>query len=82
MNLPKVDDWTVDEIKDALRDAPDIASVNATATHYAREVRVLEQSSEQEHRTMAIQIKNLARYRRTAIAQDQRRGRMEGQKYA
>lgn len=69
--LPGIDDWTITEIKDALRQAPDLASVNATATRFAKEVRALEQSNDQDHRTMAIQIKNLATFRRRAIKQEQ-----------
>ena len=59
-----IDDWTVGEIKDALRAAPDSASLNATARHYARQVNELATSKDKGHRVMAIQIKNLAGVRR------------------
>jgi len=61
------DDWIVDEIKSALYRAPDAASVNATAVHYKKDVLALERSDDPEKRVMAIQIKNLAAYRRLCI---------------
>lgn len=61
------DDWIVDEIKSALYRAPDIASVNATAVHYKADVLALEQSHDPTNHVFAIQIKNLAAYRRLCI---------------
>lgn len=60
VKLPKTDDWIVDEIKDALRAAPDIASVNATVRHFAKNVLAMERSRVELDRDMAAQIKNLA----------------------
>ena len=59
-----VDDWVVDEIKDALRRAPDLPSLNACATHYAAKIAVLKKSPIREHRTQAIIINNLIVSRR------------------
>lgn len=70
LNLPKIDDWIVTEIKDALNAAPTIADVNDVVRHFAANVAALEQSETPEHRTMAIQIKNLAQYRRQTIRQE------------
>jgi hypothetical protein len=61
------DDSTVAEIKDALRQAATIQDVNHIARHYATQVRDLDRSRKQENKTMAIQIRNLAAYRRPAI---------------
>lgn len=57
---------TVDQIKQAFRDCPSVASVNATAQHFARHVALLEREGG-EARTLAIHIKNLAKYMRREI---------------
>lgn len=65
MLLPKIDDWTVDEIKDALTKAPDVASVNAVAVKFQKEVLAMQRDP--KFKTQAIQIKNLAAYRRKGL---------------
>jgi len=55
------------KIKDALRNSPTIADVNYTARHFAADVRDMERSGDPHLKTMAIQIKNLAAYRRMVI---------------
>ena len=67
IDLREPDDFIVDEIKDALRRAPDFASVNATAVHFKKDVLALAASSNPENRVMAIQIKKLAEYRRLCL---------------
>lgn len=62
-----IDDWTVSEIKDAISACERVADVNDTAIHYQKHIAELEKSPDQYHRTMAIQIKNLARYQRRKI---------------
>jgi hypothetical protein len=59
---------TVQQIKDAFLACPKVADVNATAVHYQRHVKVLEDHGDGA-RTMAIQIKNLASYRRKMIGE-------------
>jgi|GEM_PF-4396433 len=54
---------TVDQIMQALRDSPTVADVNHTARHYGQQVALLDQAGG-DARTMAIQIRNLAKYRR------------------
>lgn len=54
---------TVHQIKQALRDSPKVADVNDTARHFGRHVAILAREGG-EARTMAIQIRNLVRYRR------------------
>lgn len=62
-----IDDRTVEEIKTALCRSETFAEVNNTAQHFARHVRELQNSKDRDQRTMAIQIKNLAGYRRHCI---------------
>jgi hypothetical protein len=57
------DGATVATIKQALRDCPKIADVNDTARHFGRHVAILDQEGG-DARTAAIEIKNLASYRR------------------
>jgi hypothetical protein len=57
---------TVAQIKQALIDSPTIGDVNHTAKHFGRHVALLEREGG-DARTMAIQIKNLAAYRRWQI---------------
>ena len=64
------DDRTVTEIKDALTSGTPIAEVDRTALQYKRDVFALAESKIRHNRTMVIQIKNLADYRRKMIAQD------------
>jgi hypothetical protein len=59
---------TVQQIKDAIMSCGKVADVNATAVHYHSHVKALERHSP-EARTMAIQIKNLASYRRQSIGE-------------
>ena len=54
---------TVHQIKQALRDSPTVGDVNHAAKHYGRHVAILDGAGT-EARAMAIQIKNLASYRR------------------
>lgn len=54
---------TVHQIKKALIASPTVADVNDTARHFGQHVKTLEDWG-QDARTMAIQIKNLASYRR------------------
>ncbi|KQI67977.1 hypothetical protein AN189_12930 [Loktanella sp. 3ANDIMAR09] len=63
------DDWIVDDIKSALNRCNSVAEVNATARHFAKDVRDLELSPKETDRTMAIQIRNLAAYRRKMISE-------------
>jgi len=62
-----IDDFTVEEIKGALRRSKTHAEVNATAVHFARHVTEMAASRNKLHKTMADQIKNLAVYRRLCI---------------
>lgn len=62
---------TVQHIKDELRACSKIGDVNAIAKHYGRHVALLEREGG-EARTMAIQIKNLAAYRRSMIGESWR----------
>ena len=55
------------EIKAALRRCQTVPEVNACAIHYRDAVAGLKKSADQDLRTDAIQIINLAAYRRTAI---------------
>ena len=71
--LREPDDFIVDEIKGALQRCETIHQVNATAVQYKRDVMALANSQSRHNRTMAIQIKNLADYRRKMIAADQER---------
>ena len=66
--LPKIDDFIVDEIKDALRAAPDNASVTATMDHFTPNIAALYRSRDAHHRVMHKHILNLASYRRDCIA--------------
>jgi len=54
---------TVHQIKQALRDSPTIGDVNHTAQHFGRQVAILDRAGG-DARTMAIHIRNLAKYRR------------------
>ena len=58
---------TVEEIKDALRACKTAPDVDRTAQHYGPAVKVLDNSPDRTDRTMAIQIRNLAAYRRKLI---------------
>jgi hypothetical protein len=57
---------TVAEIKDALRKAPTMADVNDAAKHFGAQVAMLDRAGG-DAKTMAIQIRNLARFRRWAL---------------
>jgi len=61
------DDFIVDEIKDALRRCERVMDVNACARHYAVDVSRLQRAKDPEKRVMAIQIKNLASYKRKML---------------
>ena len=55
-------------IKGHLRSAATILEVNATAVHFARAYTILSKSRRRDEKTLAIQIKNLAAYRRLCIS--------------
>ena len=57
---------TVARIKEDIRACPTVADVNNTAKHYAEHVAVLDRAGGGA-RTMAIQIRNLAAYRRREV---------------
>lgn len=57
---------TVQKIKDDLHACPTIGDVNTTAVHYARHVALLDAQGGSAL-TMAIQIRNLAAYRRKLL---------------
>lgn len=61
------DDFIVDEIKDALRRCARVMDVNACARHYALDVAKLQRAKDPDKRVMAIQIKNLAKYKRKML---------------
>lgn len=63
---PRLDDFTVPEIKGALRRSTTIQEVNATVRHFALHVVEMERKGG-EWKVQAIQIKNLARYRRLCL---------------
>lgn len=63
-----------EEIKEHLRNATTVADVNTCAVHYAKQVVDLSKSRKAEDRVLAIQIKNLASYRRWCITEDERTG--------
>ena len=56
----------VQQIKDAIRAAPTVADINDTARHFGWHVERLKREGGAA-RTMAIQIQNLAAYRRQQI---------------
>jgi hypothetical protein len=56
---------TVAQIKDAMRSAPDHASLNATHDHYRKHIGIL--SRTKDTRAMSIQIDNLASHRHDAM---------------
>ena len=58
--------FTVGQIKQAFRDSPTIGDVNDTAKQFGFHVALLDRSGG-EARTMAIQIRNLASYRRKQL---------------
>lgn len=62
---------TVEEIKDAIRAAPNVPSINAAAKDFGPHVVILSQFSKAS-KTMAIQIKNLAAYRRKELMREQK----------
>lgn len=66
--MKSADDVDVEEIKNAIRAAPDNASVTAAASHYAVDIAALKMSRKAHHKTMAIQIQNLGRYRRWQVS--------------
>lgn len=57
----------VEAIKDAFRAAETIDDVNAAAFRNADAVKALAASKDRDKRVMAIQIKNLAAYRRIVL---------------
>jgi len=61
-----ISDATADEVKDALRACESIQSVNACAVQYAQSVVRMQKGSRVD-KIMAIQIKNLAAYRRKML---------------
>lgn len=62
----------VEEIKDALRACRKVPEVNACVLHYAADVAALEAFPDRDLRTMAIQIKNLAAWKRREIIRGER----------
>ena len=60
----------VEEIKEALRACTKVPEVNSCALHYAAEVAAME--ADPEMRVMAIQIKNLAAWRRRQILESEK----------
>lgn len=59
--------YSVAQIKDAIRACPTIADVNDTARHFGVHVAMLDRAGDSA-RTMAIQIRNLAKMRRRELA--------------
>lgn len=57
---------TAEQIKDALRSCTSVPSVNECAKQFAKDVARLTAGT-QDDKTMAIQIKNLASYRRKML---------------
>lgn len=64
---PRVDDFTADEIKAALRRCRTCAEVLATQAHFAADIRALYQDKDPLRRTQAIQIVNLIKTRRKEL---------------
>ena len=62
-------------IKDALRNSPTIPDVNDTVRHFASDVLRMEKSGDKYEKALAIQIKNLAAYRRMIIREENRSGK-------
>lgn len=54
---------TVHQIKEAIRNSQTVGDVNFTAQHFGQHVAILDRAGGMA-RSMAIQIKNLAKYRR------------------
>lgn len=57
----------VEEIKDALRNCTKVPEVNSCARHYAQDVAALSGDPDPDLRVMAIQIRNLAAWKRQEI---------------
>lgn len=65
--LPRLDDFIVDEIKGALDACKTLHEVTATANHYTPHVKAMQASKSQYYRTMAIQIREMVKYKRICI---------------